>query len=39
MAYIDSRLLTKTYPAYNTFMPIKMWNNNNTRPRVIIYVR
>ncbi|KAF4333382.1 reverse transcriptase [Fusarium beomiforme] len=38
-AHTDSRSFTKTHPAYDTFTPVEMWDNNDTRPRVIIYVR
>ncbi|KAJ3499512.1 hypothetical protein NLG97_g286 [Lecanicillium saksenae] len=35
----DTRCLTKTHPAYDTFSPIDSWENNDTRPRVMTYVR
>ena len=35
----DSRCLTKTHPAYDTFSPIDSWDDNSTRPRVMTYVR
>ncbi|KAF4334266.1 reverse transcriptase domain protein, partial [Fusarium beomiforme] len=35
----ESRLLTKTHPAYDTFTPVDMWGSNDTRPRVMTYVR
>ncbi|KAF4448359.1 hypothetical protein F53441_8234 [Fusarium austroafricanum] len=38
-AHIETRSLTKTHPAYNTFTPVDMWNSNNTRPRVMTYIR
>ncbi|SCO75914.1 uncharacterized protein FRV6_00126 [Fusarium oxysporum] len=38
-AYIKTRCTTKTHPAYNTFTPVDMWNSNDTRPRVMIYIR
>ncbi|RKL19988.1 hypothetical protein BFJ72_g15127 [Fusarium proliferatum] len=38
-AHTDSRSLTKTHPAYDTFTPVEMWDNNDTRPRVMTYVR
>ncbi|PCD46630.1 hypothetical protein AU210_002031 [Fusarium oxysporum f. sp. radicis-cucumerinum] len=38
-AYTKARCLTKIYPAYDTFTPVDMWNSNDTRPRVMTYVR
>ncbi|KAL9570491.1 hypothetical protein ACKAV7_005379 [Fusarium commune] len=38
-AHTETRSLTKTHPAYDTFAPVDMWNNNDTRPRVMTYVR
>ncbi|RKK80609.1 hypothetical protein BFJ68_g17704, partial [Fusarium oxysporum] len=38
-AHTDSRSLTKTHPAYDTFTPVETWDNNDTRPRVMTYVR
>ncbi|KAJ0128294.1 Uncharacterized protein HZ326_28607 [Fusarium oxysporum f. sp. albedinis] len=38
-AHTDSRSLTKTHPAYDTFTPVEMWDSNDTRPRVMTYVR
>ncbi|KAF6519543.1 hypothetical protein HZS61_007814 [Fusarium oxysporum f. sp. conglutinans] len=35
----NSRCLTKTYPAYDTYSPVEAWNSNSTRPRVMTYVR
>ena len=35
----NSRCLTKTHPAYDTYSPIDDWDNNDTRPRVMTYVR
>jgi ribonuclease HI len=37
--HTDTRFLTKTHPAYDTFTPVDMWNSNDTRPRVMTYVR
>ncbi|KAM6508463.1 hypothetical protein FALCPG4_19002 [Fusarium falciforme] len=31
--------ITKTHPAYDTFAPVDTWNSNDTRPRVMTYVR
>ncbi|SCO77346.1 uncharacterized protein FRV6_01558 [Fusarium oxysporum] len=39
MAYIKTCCMTKTYPAYDTFTPVDMWNSNDTWPRVMTYVR
>ncbi|KAG7402595.1 putative RNA-directed DNA polymerase from transposon X-element [Fusarium oxysporum f. sp. rapae] len=38
-AHIDTRSLTKTHPAYDTFTPVETWDGNDTRPRVMTYVR
>ncbi|KAH7461054.1 hypothetical protein FOMA001_g19261 [Fusarium oxysporum f. sp. matthiolae] len=38
-AHIETRTLTKTHPAYDTFTPVDMWNSNDTRPRMMAYVR
>jgi hypothetical protein len=38
-AYIKTRSMTKTYPVYDTFTPVEVWNSNETWPRVMIYVR
>src|SRR6478735_2615734 len=38
-AHTETRCLTKTHPAYDTFTPVDMWNSNDTRPRVMTYVR
>ncbi|KAG6979060.1 Retrovirus-related Pol polyprotein from type-1 retrotransposable element R1 [Fusarium oxysporum f. sp. conglutinans] len=35
----NSRCLTKTHPAYDTYSPVEAWNSNSTRPRVMTYVR
>ena len=35
----DSRCLTKTHPAYDTFSPVDSWDSTATRPRVMTYVR
>ncbi|KAG7406105.1 TMEM14 protein-like protein [Fusarium oxysporum f. sp. rapae] len=35
----NSRCLTKTHPAYDTYSPVETWNSNSTRPRVMTYVR
>ncbi|KAG7408661.1 hypothetical protein Forpe1208_v012330 [Fusarium oxysporum f. sp. rapae] len=35
----NSRCLTKTHPAYDTYSPVETWNRNSTRPRVMTYVR
>ncbi|KAH7471411.1 hypothetical protein FOMA001_g13259 [Fusarium oxysporum f. sp. matthiolae] len=37
--HTETRFLTKTHPAYDTFTPVDMWNSNDTRPRVMTYVR
>ncbi|EFY95407.2 Endonuclease/exonuclease/phosphatase [Metarhizium robertsii ARSEF 23] len=34
-----SRCLTKTHPAYDTYSPVDSWNSNDTRPRVMTYIR
>ncbi|KAI7771375.1 hypothetical protein LZL87_013874 [Fusarium oxysporum] len=31
----NSRCLTKTHPAYDTYSPVETWNSNSTRPRVM----
>ncbi|KAM5528001.1 RNA-directed DNA polymerase from transposon x-element [Fusarium oxysporum f. sp. phaseoli] len=38
-AHAETRSLTKTHPAYSTLTPVDMWNSNDTRPRVMTYVR
>jgi exonuclease III len=38
-ARTDARSLTKTHPAYDAFTPVEVWNSNDTRPRVMTYVR
>ncbi|TXB98066.1 hypothetical protein FocTR4_00017206 [Fusarium oxysporum f. sp. cubense] len=38
-SHTESRFLTKTHPAYDTFTPVDMWSSNDTRPRVMTYVR
>ncbi|OAQ61343.1 reverse transcriptase, RNaseH [Purpureocillium lilacinum] len=35
----DSRCLTKTHPAYDTYSPVSTWEDNDTRPRVMTYIR
>jgi ribonuclease HI len=35
----NSRCLTKTHPAYDTFSPVDSWDGTSTRPRVMTYVR
>ncbi|KID59265.1 reverse transcriptase, partial [Metarhizium hybridum] len=35
----NSRCLTKTHPAYETYSPVDSWNGNDTRPRVMTYIR
>ena len=35
----NSRCLTKTHPAYETYSPVDSWNDNSTRPRVMTYIR
>ncbi|KAL9572136.1 hypothetical protein ACKAV7_003714 [Fusarium commune] len=35
----NSRCLTKTHPAYDTYSPVETWNSNSTRPSVMTYVR
>ncbi|KAG7414943.1 hypothetical protein Forpi1262_v016789 [Fusarium oxysporum f. sp. raphani] len=35
----NSRCLTKTHPAYDTYSPVETWHSNSTRPRVMTYVR
>ncbi|KAF4336512.1 endonuclease reverse transcriptase, partial [Fusarium beomiforme] len=35
----NSRCLTKTHPAYDTYSLVEAWNSNSTRPRVMTYVR
>ncbi|KAJ0127740.1 Uncharacterized protein HZ326_29154 [Fusarium oxysporum f. sp. albedinis] len=39
VAYTETCSLTKTYPAYDTFIPADIWNSNDTWPRVMIYTR
>ncbi|KAJ3453540.1 hypothetical protein MRS44_017787 [Fusarium solani] len=38
-AFTSSQCITKTHPAYDTFAPVDTWNSNDTRPRVMTYVR
>ncbi|CZR35886.1 uncharacterized protein FPRO_17006 [Fusarium proliferatum ET1] len=38
-AHTKTRCLTKTHPAYDTFTPVESWDSNDTRPRVMTYVR
>ncbi|KAL9563921.1 hypothetical protein ACKAV7_011956 [Fusarium commune] len=38
-AYTDTCSLTKTHPTYDTFTPVETWDGNDTRPRVMTYVR
>jgi len=38
-AFTSSQCITKTHPAYDTFTPVDTWNSNDTRPRVMTYVR
>ncbi|TVY74939.1 putative RNA-directed DNA polymerase from transposon BS [Fusarium oxysporum f. sp. cubense] len=38
-AHTKDRCLTKTHPAYDVFTPVDTWNSNDTRPRVMTYVR
>ncbi|KAF4334268.1 hypothetical protein FBEOM_11900, partial [Fusarium beomiforme] len=38
-SHTESRFLTKTHPAYDTFTPVDMWSSNDTRPRVMTYDR
>ncbi|KJZ69641.1 hypothetical protein HIM_10980 [Hirsutella minnesotensis 3608] len=35
----NSRCLTKTHPAYDTYSPVDSWDSNGTRPRVMTYIR
>lgn len=35
----NSRCLTKTHPAFETFSPVDSWDGNDTRPRVMTYIR
>ena len=35
----NSRCLTKTHPAYDTYSPVDSWTDNSTRPRVMTYIR
>ena len=35
----NARCLTKTHPAYDTYSPVDSWDSNNTRPRVMTYIR
>ncbi|KJZ70212.1 hypothetical protein HIM_10398 [Hirsutella minnesotensis 3608] len=35
----NSRCLTKTHPAYDTYSPVDSWDSNDTRPRVMTYIR
>ncbi|KJZ69665.1 hypothetical protein HIM_10938 [Hirsutella minnesotensis 3608] len=35
----ETRCLTKTHPAYDTFSPVNDWDSRDTRPRVMTYVR
>ncbi|XP_044718774.1 reverse transcriptase (RNA-dependent DNA polymerase) domain-containing protein [Hirsutella rhossiliensis] len=34
----NSRCLTKTHPAYDTYSPVDSWDSNDTRPRVMTYI-
>ncbi|PWI64236.1 hypothetical protein PCL_11356 [Purpureocillium lilacinum] len=34
-----SRCLTKTHPAYDTYSPVSTWEDIDTRPRVMTYIR
>lgn len=34
----DGRCLTKTHTAYDTFSPVLIWEDNDSRPRVMTYV-
>ena len=38
-ATTDSRCLTKAHPAYDTFTPVESLDGNDSRPRVMTYVR
>ncbi|KAJ0130668.1 hypothetical protein HZ326_26235 [Fusarium oxysporum f. sp. albedinis] len=38
-AHTKTRSMTKTHPAYDAFTPVEVWNSNDTRPRVMTYVR
>jgi hypothetical protein len=38
-ARIEARSLTKTHLTYDAFTPVEVWNSNDTRPRVMTYVR
>ncbi|KAJ6437079.1 reverse transcriptase [Purpureocillium lavendulum] len=35
----DSRCFTKTHPAYDTYSPVSTWEDIDTRPRVMTYIR
>ncbi|KAK4074898.1 hypothetical protein Purlil1_12845 [Purpureocillium lilacinum] len=35
----NSRCLTKTHPAYDTYSPVSTWEDIDTRPRVMTYIR
>ncbi|KFG77533.1 putative reverse transcriptase [Metarhizium anisopliae] len=35
----NARCLTKTHPAYDTYSPVDSWDSNDTRPRVMTYIR
>ncbi|EFZ02030.2 Reverse transcriptase [Metarhizium robertsii ARSEF 23] len=35
----NSRCLTKTHPAFESFSPVDSWDGNDTRPRVMTYIR
>ncbi|EXU95447.1 reverse transcriptase domain protein [Metarhizium robertsii] len=35
----NARCLTKTHPAYDTYSPVDSWDGNDTRPRVMTYIR
>ncbi|KID93261.1 hypothetical protein MAJ_10771, partial [Metarhizium majus ARSEF 297] len=35
----NSRCLTKTHPAYDTYSPVDSWDSNGTWPRVMTYIR
>ncbi|KID83229.1 Endonuclease/exonuclease/phosphatase [Metarhizium guizhouense ARSEF 977] len=34
----NSRCLTKTHPAYDTYSPVDSWDSNDTRPRVMTHM-
>ena len=33
------RMAVKTHPNYNVYSPVDAWDNDDTRPRALIYVR